>query len=205
MPAVLDTTERPDSFEIPPFPVRRFTVTEYRTLVGSGMLEEDDRIELLEGWIVPKVTHDPPHDWTVTQFAQSVSRKLPDDWMIRVQCAITTSDSESEPDHAIVRAPNDRYLQRHPRGEDIGLLIEVAAISLLKDRRKAAIYAAEGIPAYWIINLPDRQIEVFTQPDATNRSYRDFQIAASGTSVELEFDGVSIGSFAVDDFLPPKA
>lgn len=203
MSAVLETTERLNSFIMPPFPVRRFTVAEYRAMVESGVLEQDDRIELLEGWIVPKVTHDPPHDWTVTQILGAMSSHLPDEWLIRVQCAINTQDSEPEPDLAIVHGPNDRYLQRHPRGADIGLLIEVSATSLAKDRRKAAIYAAEGIPAYWIINLTDRQIEVFTQPDETKRNYRGQQILAAETLIDFELDGESIGSFPVDELLPP--
>lgn len=205
MSAASKTIDRPDSFVMPPFPVRRFTVSEYRSLVESGVLQEDDRIELLEGWIVPKVTHNPPHDWTVTQIAQRVAPLLGADWLVRVQCAVSTIDSEPEPDIAVVRTPNDRYLNRHPCGQDIGLLIEVAETSLDQDRRKAAIYAAEGIPAYWIINLIDRQSEVHTRPDPPNRTYQECRVLKPGATIDVELDGRTVGQIPVDDVLPPAS
>lgn len=188
---------------MPPFPVRRFTVAEYHGLVQSGALEEDDRVELLEGWIVPKVTQYPQHAWTVTQVAQLLAPLLTAEWLMRVQCAMTTDDSEPEPDNAVVRAPNEQYLRRHPTGEDIGLLIEVSETTVAKDRRKAAIYAAAGIPVYWIINLVDRQIEVHTKPDSAIRTYGDVQKVKPGATVEIVLDGNTMASLDVDKLLPP--
>lgn len=202
MSTIVDTAERPDSSVMPPWPVRRFTVAEYQHLRDAGAFAED-RVELLEGWIVPKVTHSPPHDWTVTQVQQLLTQVLPDKWLLRVQCAITTEDSEPKPDHVIAHGPNDRYLETHPCGANIGLLIEVADATLRKDRRKAAIYAAENIPVYWIINLVDRRVEVHTQPNPVARQYQDVQAFAPGESVAINLDGREIVRLPVDELLPP--
>jgi Uma2 family endonuclease len=193
--------ERPDTFVVPPFPVLRFTLAEYWALRDSGFLDHDIRYEFLEGWIVPKVTQKPPHAWAVSHVDQVI--ELPSEWFMRVQCAINTDDSEPEPDVAIVRSPDTRYVTRHPRRDDIGLLIEVSEATLYEDRRKAEIYAADGIAVYWIINLVDRQIEVHTDPDAANRDYRNREVFTPGQSIEIELDGNVIQTIAVDDLLPP--
>ena len=199
------TVKRPNSLATPPFPVLRFTLPEYWALRDSGLLDQDFRFELLEGWIVPKVTQKPPHSWAVTQIDRLFNAILPTDWLVRPQCAINTEDSEPEPDVAVVRGSNDLYATRHPRGDDIGLLIEVADTTLQKDRRKAEIYAAEGIAVYWIINLVDRQIEVYTDPDAVNRAYRNREVFTSGMSLEIVLNDHSIPAVSVDDLLPPQA
>lgn len=193
--------ERPDTLVMPPYPVLRFTLPEYWALRDSGLLRYDIRYEFLEGWIVPKVTQKPPHAWTVSRLDQVVV--LPSEWLKRVQCPINTEDSEPEPDLAVVRAPDTQYANRHPRGDDIGLLIEVADAALRQDRRKAEIYAADGIAVYWIINLVDRQLEVYTEPDPANRTYRNREVFTPGQSVTIELDGNAIQTIAVDDLLPP--
>src|SRR5207249_5993402 len=117
----------------PPFPVRRFTVDEYHQMIQTGILQEDDPVELLDGWIVSKMPRNPPHDATI-DIAQEVFRSvLPAGWRLRVQSAITTDSSEPEPDLAIVRGPAERYLSNHPKPPDIAVVIEVADSSLAQD------------------------------------------------------------------------
>jgi len=168
-----------------------------------GVLTEEDNVELLEGWIVPKMTKKPPHEWAVTQLGQLLRSGLGDEWLLRTQCAIDTADSEPEPDGAVVRAPNGRYKKRHPQGpEDIGLVIEVADTSLAKDRRKAAIYAADAISCYWLINLVDSQIEVHTDPQPQERAYGPVQILNLQDEMELTLDGQILLSVPVDQLVP---
>lgn len=124
---------------------------------------------------------------------------------MRVQSAITTLDSEPEPDFAIVPGPAERYLAHHPYAVDISVLIEVSDSSLSHDRNdKGRIYAHAGIVCYWIVNLVDRQVEVYTDPtgpDADPR-FRQQQDYRPGDAVPLVIDGSGVGRVAVNDLLP---
>src|SRR5215217_6477795 len=80
--------------------MRRFSVDEYHQLLEIGLLAEDERVELLEGWIVQKMTHNPIHDATVDRLAELLRDRVPRSWRLRIQSAITTADSEPEPDIA---------------------------------------------------------------------------------------------------------
>src|SRR4051812_40621289 len=94
---------------LPPLPPKQWTVDEYHQMLASGTLKSGDPFELLEGWIVPKMPRNPPHEQTL-DIAQTVLRGvLPGDWRLRVQTAITTGDSEPEPDLAVIRNPITRY------------------------------------------------------------------------------------------------
>src|SRR5262249_42023536 len=144
---------------------RRFTVDEYHRLTELGILTEDDNLELIEGYLVLKMPRNPPHDGTIRCGTKLLAKILPAGWDLSVQCAITLPDSEPEPDFPIVRPPPDYYRPRPPTVADIGLVIEVADSTLAGDRAdKGRIYARAGIECYWIINLVDRQIEVYTSP-----------------------------------------
>src|SRR5438128_2109330 len=107
---------------MPRFPVRKFTVNEYHRLLEIGVLKEQDAVELLEGWVAPRFPHSPPHDATIGKASRQLAQVLPADRIVRVQSAITTADSEPEPDLAVVPGPDDRYAQRHPGPSDIDLL-----------------------------------------------------------------------------------
>jgi Uma2 family endonuclease len=195
--------QRRSSTRRPPYPVRRWSVAEYHQLGALGMLTHDDRVELLEGWIVPKMTHYPPHAWAVMQVPQVLSTAIGSDWCLRIQLPIETPDSEPEPDVAIVLAPADRYLDRHPNGSETGLIVEIADSSLRKDRRKARIYARAGVPACWIVNLNDRQLEVHTQPDPQQRQYHEVRILDASDDVSLVLNSTPLAQFSVSRFLPP--
>jgi Uma2 family endonuclease len=149
----------------PPFAVHRFTVDEYHQMIQKGILQEDTPVELLDGWIVPKMPRNPPHDVTVNKVQGVLLSFLPSGWQLRIQSAITTDGSEPEPDFAIVPGPPERYMSNHPKPQDIAVVIEVADSSLAHDReKKGKIYARARIPVYWIINLVESQIEVHTRP-----------------------------------------
>jgi Uma2 family endonuclease len=181
----------------------RFTVDEYHRMIQAGTLTEDDRVELLEGWIVSKTSHDPAHAAGIELAAEGIRGKLPPGWRIRVQSAITLADSEPEPDLAVVRGSHRSFLARHPGPADIGLLIEVADTTLGSDREKGRVYARAHIPCYWIVNLRDRQVEVYTDPfgaeTAGYRHHQDYDIRAS---VPLVLDGQEVALIPVAELLP---
>jgi hypothetical protein len=188
----------------PPLPVHRFTVDQYHRMIEAGVLTEDDRVELLEGWIVTKMPHNPRHDAVVSIVQRKLRTVIPTDWIVRVQSAITLADSEPEPDLAIARGPEERYLAAHPGPSDLSLVIEVSDSTLESDRvNKARLYARARIAAYWIINLPEAKVEVRTRPRAGKApAYHQRRDYAAGELVPLAIAGTGGGSIAARELLP---
>jgi Uma2 family endonuclease len=186
-------------------PVRRFTVDEYHRMIASGYFAADERFELLSGWIVAKMSRDPIHDAAI-EIAEDVlrSRVLPG-WRVRVQCAITTDDSEPEPDLVVVRGRPQDHLERHPGPAELALLVEVANTTLHDDRTfKGPIYASAGIREYWIINLVDSRVEVYTDPSGPDPApaYRRRQDYSVGQSVPISIGGTAVAAVPVADLIP---
>jgi Uma2 family endonuclease len=205
MATAVATTPVPAKPAKPAVQAHRFTVEQYHRMIETGILTANDRVELLEGWIVDKMPHNPPHDGTVSRINNRLPRFLPGGWMLRVQSAITLRDSEPEPDLAAVRGPEEAYFSRHPGPRDIGLLVEVADSTLLNDRReKVPLYARFRIPVYWIVNINDRRIEVYTEPvGGKTARYRHRRDCPSDQTVPLILDGVEVAQIPARDLLPP--
>jgi Uma2 family endonuclease len=142
---------------------RRLSVDEYHRMIAAGILDEDERLELLEGVIVAMSPQDEPHAWPIQRLTRILTRVLGDEYDLRVQLPLTLGRSnEPEPDLAVVSA-GPRTKGRHPR--TALLVIEVAKDSLRKDRTlKAALYARFRVPEYWVVNVEAESIEVFTKP-----------------------------------------
>ena len=190
------------TFAVPTFPVRKFSVAEYCGMAEADVLTEDDRVELLEGWIVPMMTRGPRHDTVVCILQQMLFELSPSEWSARGQSAVTTTDSVPEPDVAIVRgAPRD-YLEHHPGVGDIECAFEVADSSLSRDREKSRIYARAGIPVYWIVNLVDNRVEVYSEPDQDSAEYKQSANYGKGSAVPLVIFGKTLADFSVDELLP---
>jgi Uma2 family endonuclease len=183
---------------------QRYSVDEYHRMIDSGQLTEDDRVELLEGRLVPKMPQNPPHSLTSTNCEEAIRPALPSDRQMLVGKPITLPDSEPEPDIIVARRNWSTRRPRHPEPADIGLVVEVSDSSLSTDRDdKGRIYARANLPIYWIINLIDRQVEVYTDPRpgdpvpsyATRTDYRP------SDSVPLVLDGQTVAQIPVDDLL----
>jgi len=174
-------------------PIRR---AEYDRMVRLGMFRQE-KIELLYGRLVFMSPHGEPHAYSITRLTKLLVRALGDRADVRVQLPFAASDdSEPEPDVAIV--PPGDYLHEHPRSAL--LVIEVADSSLQEDRRlKGALYAASGVPEYWIVNLVDRVIEVHRRP--TDGTYEEVSRQAPGAM--LIVPGAAEESVAVEAILPP--
>ncbi len=187
----------------------RFTVEQYHQLVASGILRDEDHVELLEGVITEMAPVGPLHRYATRRAAAALMRFVPAGWDVWMQDAITLSQSEPVPDIFVVRGTNDDYRDRHPGPADIGLLVETADSSLAKDRAiKLPIYAGAGIPEYWIINLVQDQIEVYGDPQSdprTGTDYRGRQTYQRGESIPLSLDGKLAAQVSVDELLPPPA
>ncbi len=184
---------------------RRFSVAEYHQLIDIGLLTENDNLELIEGYLVLKMSRNPPHDSSIHLALRKLLRCLGPDWSVRIQSAITLSDSEPEPDLAVVRGDERRYTVHHPTPADVGLVIEVADSTLLGDRAdKGRIYSRAGIANYWIINLIDRQVEVYSSPSGPGASaaYGHRTDYGAADQLPLVLDGIVVASIAVRELLP---
>jgi len=123
-----------------------FSVEQYERMIETGILTPDDRVELLENLVVLKLPGNPAHDGTQGLLFESLLPLLPPGYIASAKHAITLSDSLPEPDFTIVRGTPRSFLRRRPVNSEIGLLIEVANTSLLRDQRdKARIYARAAI------------------------------------------------------------
>lgn len=192
------------AISMPAFPVRRFSVDEYHRMIDAGVLAEEDRVELLEGWIVPQMVRRPRHDATIELVEAALRARLPHGYRLRIQSAITTVDSEPEPDLALVKGTARDHMDRHPRADEVGLVVEVADTTLARDREKCRVYARAGVPHYWIVNLPERQVEVFSQPTVSedDGSYAIRDIFSGEETLGLNLDDSRPASFVANELLP---
>ncbi len=184
---------------------RRITIAEYHKLIEVGILTDEDDVELLEGYVVLKMPKNPPHDSAIRKLTPRLSRLTPVGWVFSSQTSVTFLESEPEPDFTFARGAESDFDARHPGPKDIGLLIEVSDSSLVRDRSdKGRIYARESIPVYWVVNIVDRQVEVYTDPTGAVSApvYRRRQDYPAGSSVPVVLDGATVGTVAVDDVLP---
>ena len=160
-------------------PTRKFTVREYYQMAEAGILHEDDRIELIEGKIVEMAPIGSRHALCLDRLNRAFQLNMrAGEGLIRVQNPIRLSDeTEPEPDLAVASLVQgeERYAEAHPAPADILLVVEVADSSLIYDRKtKVPLYAAAGIPEYWLVDLVGNRIEVYRDPSAG--SFRDVRI-----------------------------
>jgi Uma2 family endonuclease len=191
--------------EAPPEWLWRCSVEQYHEMIQAGILDEDDRVELLDGWLVRKMTENPAHTSATEGTYDSLVRIVPRGWYVRFPHPVTLPGSEPEPDLAVARGDRHRYAQRHPGPGDLGLVVEVADATLRSDRTlKKRLYAAAGIPVYWIVNLVDRCLEVYTAPNRASDppDYQDRQDYAADDVVTLWIEGREAGRIAVRELLP---
>src|ERR1700734_1547572 len=102
--------------------VRRFTVAEYHRLIEDHYFVADEQFELIDGYITEKMSRNPPHDAALNRARRRIERALSPGWIVRIQSAITTTDSEPEPDIAVARGEDDDYKARHPGPLDLALV-----------------------------------------------------------------------------------
>jgi hypothetical protein len=182
----------------------QFSVQQYHRMIELRILKEDDPVELLEGWIARKMPHNPAHDGTVWVIQTTFQPLVVPSWIVRTQSSITTRDSEPEPDIVVARAPGSKYLTAHPKPKDIGLIVEVSDTSLELDRSvKAELFARAKIPIYWIINIPEQQIEVYTQPrGGKSPAYKQRQVYDINATVPLVLGTKVIAHLPVRELIP---
>lgn len=185
----------------------RFTVAQYQKMVAEGIITPDARVELLNGRVVNKMARNPPHDTSLSLTRVELEAVLSAEWYLRIQKAVVLGKTgQPEPDIAVVLAPIKRYLKQHPVLKDIGMLVEVADSSLLEDRRdKIPIYAAGRIPWFWIVNVADRIVEVYSEPKGgASPEYRKRENYEIGEKVPVVLNGKTVGHVEVAKLFPKE-
>lgn len=186
-------------------PIYRFSVDQYHESIDAGILTPDDRTELLNGFLARKMGKNPPHSASLRRARRRLEAILPDGWIIDIQEPITTLTSEPEPDLAIVRGRIESYDDRHPRPDDIGILVEISDSSLRLDQvDKAEIYAEARVPYYWILNIPKRRLEVRSEPSGPGASphFVRLELFEETMNAPVVLDGVEVARIPVRDLLP---
>ena len=186
-------------------PIYRLSVDQYHDLINRGKLTADDPVELIEGVLVFKMPKNRPHKSAVRRCNQAITAALPENYFYDQDQPITLADGEPEPDGMVVAEKIEDYDDLDVEPSKVPLVIEISEATLKRDRvSKLRSYARAGIACYWIVNLIDRQIEVYTQPNATAEppTYAALQIFKPGDVVPLKIGDTAIAEIPVTEILP---
>ena len=177
------------------------TIDRYERMIEAGIIGKDEPIFLWRGRIVEKMPKGSPHGFALLSLYRLLMFGLPEGWHPRQETPVAVGDrSMPEPDISVARGTLRDYSERHPRVGDVAILVEVADSSLAIEG-----YAAGGVETYWIVNIPEGRVEVYTQPtgpadgQASYRSRRDY---GPEDEVPVELDGREVGRVAVREILP---
>lgn len=191
---------------VPSLAVCRLTVTQYLDMVRTGILAEDTPIELLDGWLVPKMTKSAMHLIVMRRIRRALDAMTDGiRWFVNTETSSRLSTSVLEPAIAVIRGSDEDYLRHIPTAQDLPLVVEIADTSLRRDRTvKKAVYARDRIPVYWIADLVAKQIEVFAEPtgEGDTADYGNREVYKPGDMVPVVLDGVEVGKIAVAEVLP---
>ncbi len=172
---------------------RLFTREEYHRMAEVGILKPTDRVELIQGQIVEMSPPGRRHVAFIDNLTQLLVMRLAGRAIVSVQNPIVLADdTEPQPDLTIRRHRAVPYKEREAFAEDVLLLVEVADTSLRYDRStKLRLYAAAGIPEYWLIDCTAESVEVYRTPGA--EGYGDVsRIAGAGTVAVQAFPDVIV-------------
>jgi Uma2 family endonuclease len=164
-------------------PKRHFTADEYQRMVQARILTKYDRVELIDGEIVAKMTIGPRHSAAVDRTARAFFSQAGDSVIVRVQGAARANlFSEPEPDIVLLRPRSDFYAAGHPGPADILLIIEIAESSFDYDRDvKAPLYARSNVHEYWLIDLNENVLYRHLAPERSR--YRTVHQFVRGQSL----------------------
>lgn len=156
----------------------KWSLKEYHNLIDNGVLAGKN-VELLEGELIEMPPESPIHSYVTRTGNQYLRKKLEGLALLIEAHPITLTNSEPEPDIAIVKPYSHEYKYQHPSSEDIFLLIEISNKTLnydLNDKRK--VYAKEGIKEYWVVDIKNQQINIFLNPE--NEDYQIQKVLREG-------------------------
>jgi Uma2 family endonuclease len=178
---------------------RRWSYDEVVRMVRGGVLDADERIELINGDIVCMTPVGHRHQYVVDLLTEFLGARVRGRGVLRVQGSVLFDWLEApQPDLVVFRMMEDRYRSREPGAWDALLVVEVADTSLARDLEKAALYASARIPEYWIVELQRSVVRVLRDP--VGLGYADAREFGHGEVFTCEVLG---GEVAVDEVLGP--
>jgi Uma2 family endonuclease len=175
-----------------------WSLDRYHNAIEAGVLTEYDAVELIHGQLVKKMPISDDHAAVVEAFMKFFITRFGFDYRYRSENPVPVlENSEPEPDFVIAKPIKGK--QRHPKPEEIYLIIEVAHSTLQYDRKvKGPIYAGAGIPEYWIVNLKASKVEVHLSPAKEDGVFENVRSYGAGDVFESPF----VGQVKVNDILP---
>ncbi len=178
---------------------KKFSVGQYHQMIESGILTDQDRIELIQGELIEMSPIGRQHAACVDRVTELLIRKLGQRAIVRVQNPIQLSDtSEPQPDFAILQRRSDFYAEGHPQPNDIFALVEVSDSTVEFDRTvKVPLYAQNYITEVWILDLSTTTVAIYQEP-ALNE-YQQLQTFHSGQM--LAFQAFPDTQFTVDQLV----
>ena len=173
--------EHVETVEVPHAPrPRRWTSEEFRCFAEAGVFDPQERLELIEGEIYRMSPQSRRHVLVVHRVRRALEAVFGAGHLILTHSPLHASPgSVPEPDVSVLEVSEEAYLSRDR--DDALLVVEVSETSLRFDRtRKAPLYAQSGIPEYWVVNLIEKVVEVYTDPDPANAEYRSIRLLRAG-------------------------
>lgn len=171
---------------------KRFRVDEFRRMTEAGILPEESGWEIIDGYLIDKMTVGSRHSGVVKRLIRLLTVVLGEDAIVSVQDPVEIDDyNEPEPDVAVLKIREDFYSNSHPKSDDVLLLIEVSESTLRFDREiKLTVYAVAGVAEVWLVNLIDDAVERYSAP--ANGRYGEVRTFTAG---------VEIGSVSVSELV----
>jgi Uma2 family endonuclease len=199
----------PPRTEIPLDRQFRIPLGRYEAMVEQWLLRPSDRLVLLDGFLVKKMTKGSKHSAMTTGGIAAMMTILPAGWHVRSEQPVRLpnpegGDSEPEPDLAVVSGIWRDYLTRHPGPAEVALLVEYADSSVAEDRAGLWRYARAGIPVVWLVNIPSQVIEVYTEPTGpvANAGYKKCEVKKPGETLTFHLgEAGPVGPIAVESLL----
>jgi Uma2 family endonuclease len=190
---------------VPADPIFRLSVEQYHEMIRKGILTDDDKVELLEGLLIPKMSKNPASRVANELAAEALRAVIPAGWYVTSQEPMTTSTSEPEPDVSVVEGRPRDYINGHPGPENLALVVEISDSSISRDRGiKCQAYALAGVSIYWILDIAERRVEVRTNPSASagQAEYATIHHYCENEMIPVSIRDKEVGRIAVRDMLP---
>ena len=166
--------------ELPEIKLSRISIKDYEILCRENPLQFE-KTELFEGMIVEKMTKSNEHDFFSQAIYELIQTVLPKGYFIRRESSINLLDSDLEPDILVLQGTNKDY--RFQKPTTARLIIEISISSLNYDRNKAKSYASGLVEEYWIVDVENKKVEVYTNPQ--NENYLNKKIYDFNEEIEV--------------------